>query len=80
MEAEIGDEIIVGSTGPGRAGRVGTIIGLSAADGSPRYLVHWLTGDYDAMISPGPGTQIKVCHRRHAAPWQGPDFGPEATD
>jgi Domain of unknown function (DUF1918) len=60
VEAEIGDEIVVGSNEPGRAGRLATVVGLCTADGIPRYMVHRLAGDHDAMVSPEPGTQIRV--------------------
>jgi Domain of unknown function (DUF1918) len=35
MEAEVGDELVVESTDPVCARRVGTIVGLKTADGSP---------------------------------------------
>ena len=66
MEAEIGDEILVRSMEPGHSGRVATVVGLSTADGLPRYVVHWLAGDYDAVITPGPGTRVEVRQRSHA--------------
>lgn len=71
MEAEIGDEIIVGGTEPGQTGRVGTIVGLGLTDGLPQYVVHWLAGDYDTMFSPGASTKIEVCHKRHTDPRTG---------
>lgn len=66
MRAEVGDELIVESTVPVESRRIGTIVGLKSADGSPPYLVHWVIGDYDSLIFPGPNTQMKV-HRRGAA-------------
>jgi Domain of unknown function (DUF1918) len=63
MNAEVGDELVVESTEPVQSRRVGTIVGLKAADGSPPYLVHWVIGDYDSLIFPGPGTRMEVHHR-----------------
>jgi hypothetical protein len=67
MEPEIGDEIIVGSIQPELPGRVATIVSVCVTDDSRRYLVHWLAGDYDAMISPGPATKVEVLHKSHLA-------------
>lgn len=66
MEAEIGDQLIIENTGPTPPLRVGTAAGLQSSDGSPRYVVHWLAGDYDSLIMPGPRTRIEVRHK-HAA-------------
>jgi hypothetical protein len=69
MTAEVGDELVVESTEPVHACRVGTIVGLKNADGSPPYLVHWVVGDYDSLIHPGPSTRMTVHHRaRHVGP------------
>ena len=45
-----------------KSGRIGTIVALRNADGSPPYVVHWLAGDYDSLIQPGPTARIE---RRH---------------
>jgi Domain of unknown function (DUF1918) len=63
MNAEVGDELIVESTEPVQSRRVGTIVGLKTADGPPAHLVHWVVGDYDSLIFPGPGTRMEVHHR-----------------
>lgn len=60
MRAEVGDELIVEGTGPVPSRRVGVVIGLENPDGSPPYLVHWIVGDYNSLIYPGPGSQMKV--------------------
>jgi len=59
MKAEVGDELIIESPKPGTAGRIGTIVALQNADGSPPYIVHWLAGDYDSLVDPGPKTRIE---------------------
>lgn len=63
MRAQVGDELIVNSTGPVPSRRVGVIIGLENPDGSPPYLVHWVVGDYSSLIYPGPDSQISVRHK-----------------
>jgi hypothetical protein len=64
MKAEVGDELIIESPQPGTPDRIGTIVALHNTDGSPPYVVHWLAGDYDSQIDPGPKARIE---RRHAA-------------
>jgi len=62
MKAQVGDELIIESPEPGTSGRIGTIVALRNGDGSPPYVVHWLAGDYDSLIEPGPTARIE---RRH---------------
>ena len=59
MKANVGDELIVGETENCGTARVGTIIAVRGSDGSPPYLVHWVVGDYDSMVSPWPGVGIR---------------------
>lgn len=66
MKAEIGDELVVESTAPVPSRRVGIVVGLKNVDGSPPYLVHWVAGDYNSLIFPGPDTRMTVHHKpRH---------------
>jgi Domain of unknown function (DUF1918) len=62
MKAEVGDELIIESPQPGVPGRIGTIVALHNTDGSPPYVVHWLAGDYDSRIDPGPKARIERHH------------------
>jgi cation transport ATPase-like protein/uncharacterized protein DUF1918 len=66
MTADIGDEVVVASPQRGQTGRVGTIVGMCTARGSPLYVVHWLAGDYDAVVLPGLARDIDVLHKAHA--------------
>lgn len=59
MRANVGDELIVGETEVCGAARVGTIVAVRGSDGSPPYLVHWVSGDYDSLVSPWPGVQVR---------------------
>jgi hypothetical protein len=68
VRAHVGDELTVESTMPVPSRRVGTIVGLKNADGSPPYLVHWVVGDYDSLILPGPNTRMTVRHHKARHP------------
>jgi hypothetical protein len=71
MRANVGDELIVGKTEICGAERVGTIVAVSGSDGSPPYLVHWVAGDYDSLVSPWPAVRVRhktgAGHRRLTA-------------
>jgi Domain of unknown function (DUF1918) len=54
MHAQVGDCIIVG----GDPGRVGIIIGVPHADGTPPYVVRWRASGHIAMVSPGHFSQV----------------------
>jgi len=68
MRAHVGDELVVESTEPAQMRRVGTIVAVKTPDGSPPYLVHWVVGDYDSLIYPGPGIRMEVHHRAQDQP------------
>jgi hypothetical protein len=59
MKAQVGDCLIIEGAEPGEPRRIGTIVALRNADGSPPYIVHWVTGDYDSLVRPGPGARIE---------------------
>ena len=46
MRARIGDRLVVG------AGRIGEIVGVPSADGSPPYIIKWLNSGHIAMVFP----------------------------
>ena len=55
MKAEVGDRLVTeGQDGP----RECQIIGLQSADGSPPYVVRWLTDGHIALVFPGPFTKL----------------------
>jgi hypothetical protein len=54
MKAEVGDRLVP----DGDHSRVGVIIGVRNADGSPPYVVKWLSDGHIALVSPGPYTRI----------------------
>ena len=46
MRARIGDRLVVG------AGRIGEVVGVPSADGSPPYIIKWLNSGHIAMVFP----------------------------
>ena len=65
MKADVGDRLVTeGSDGP----RECLIIGLHQADGSPPYVVRWLTDGHIALVFPGPYTRLVHDEARDAGP------------
>ncbi len=54
MEAQVGDRLVP----DGDHHRVGLIIGMHNADGSPPYVVKWLSDGHIALVFPGPYTRV----------------------
>ena len=52
MHARVGDRLVVGHD------RVGIVIGVPAADGSPPYVVKWLKGGNIALVQPDQYSRI----------------------
>jgi hypothetical protein len=46
MRARVGDRLVVGED------RIGEVVGVPSADGSPPYVVKWLKGGHIAMVLP----------------------------
>jgi hypothetical protein len=46
MRARIGDRLVVGE------GRIGEVVGVPSADGSPPYIIKWLKDGHIAMVLP----------------------------
>lgn len=68
VRAEPGDTLVIDGADMVGVARVGTIISVGGADGSPPYLVHWHAGDYQSRICPGPGARIRKRRRPTAQP------------
>ena len=52
MRARVGDRLVVG------ADRIGVVIGVPSADGTPPYIVKWLEGGHIAMVQPDQYSRI----------------------
>jgi Domain of unknown function (DUF1918) len=65
MRAQIGDQLVVGPD------RIGIVIGVPAADGSPPYVVKWLKDGHIALVQPDEYARIVPAggdpRPRHAA-------------
>ncbi len=68
MKARVGDLLLP----DGDPGRAGVIIGLQSADGSPPYVVKWLSDGHIALVFPGPYTKF-VCGMPANGAAGGPD-------
>ena len=54
MKAQVGDRLVP----DGQDHRVAVIIGLPNEDGSPPYVVRWLSDGHIALVFPGPYTRV----------------------
>jgi hypothetical protein len=70
MKARVGDRLVKDG-GDGR--RVCEIIGLHHADGSPPYVVRWLSDGHIALLYPGP--YMRLVHADGGPPADGPAAG-----
>jgi Domain of unknown function (DUF1918) len=59
MNAQVGDRLVVQGVHVGDARRVGEIIAIRHADGSPPYEVRWLDSGQEALVFPGPEAHIE---------------------
>jgi hypothetical protein len=59
MKAEVGDRLIMESAHVGEARRIGIVLELRHADGTPPYLVRWLDNGHEALVFPGPESRIE---------------------
>lgn len=60
LYAEPGDILIIDRGGSVGLPRTGIILAVPSSDGAPPYLVHWIVGDYDSRVTPGPGARIEA--------------------
>jgi hypothetical protein len=66
MTPETGDAVVAETTEPAQTRRIGTIVGLRNAGGSPPCLVNWLVGDLDSLGRQAPGRdRDQVTRRSH---------------
>lgn len=52
MHARVGDQLVVGH------GRIGIVLGVPSADGSPPYVVKWLKDGHIALVQPDQYSRI----------------------
>jgi hypothetical protein len=66
MRAKVGDELVMEGQHVGDAQRIGTIVEVSHADGTPPFRVRWPDG-HETYVAPGPDARV-----RPATPPDGP--------
>ena len=52
MRARVGDRLVVGED------RIGEVVGVPSADGSPPYIIKWLKDGHIAMVLPDQYSRI----------------------
>jgi uncharacterized protein DUF1918 len=52
MRARVGDRLVVGED------RIGEVVGVPSADGSPPYIIKWLKDGHIAMVFPDQYSRI----------------------
>lgn len=68
MIAQVGDRIVLEQTLLGGPRRVGVIVAVARADGSPPYQVRWLDDARTTLIFPGAEARIEpLAHHDHPA-------------
>jgi len=68
----VGDQLVVG------ADRVGIVVGVPAADGSPPYIIKWQKDGHIAMVLPDQYSRIIPAGERVAA-WEQAAAGEQAA-
>lgn len=58
MHARAGDWIVIEGHTTGVAGQRGQILEARSADGSPPFLVHWLSDGHTSLCFPGPDARV----------------------
>jgi hypothetical protein len=59
MIAQVGDRIVLEGTRAGDQRRVGVVLEVRNADGTPPYLVRWLDDGHEAFVFPGSDARIE---------------------
>jgi hypothetical protein len=67
MRAKVGDYLVVKGTTVEQHDQRGVITEVRSADGSPPYVVRWLSTDHIATVYPGPDALIVTPAEQEAA-------------
>ncbi|MBM2616371.1 DUF1918 domain-containing protein [Actinoplanes sp. LDG1-06] len=62
MIAQIGDRLVLEGTHLGDARRIGIVVAVAHADGTPPYEVRWLDTGRTSLIFPGAEARIENRH------------------
>lgn len=58
MRAKVGDRLVLEGQHVGHGQRIGTIVEIAYADGTPPFRVRWPDG-HETYVSPGPDARIR---------------------
>jgi hypothetical protein len=64
MIGKIGDRVVLEGMHVGDARRVGVIIDLRHADGTPPYMVRWLDNGHESLVYPGSDARVEPANQR----------------
>ena len=67
MKAKVGDYLVVKGTTVEQHDQRGVITEVRSADGSPPYVVRWLSSDHIATVYPGPDALVVTPAEQEAA-------------
>jgi hypothetical protein len=67
MKAKVGDFLVVKGTTVEMSDQRGVITEVRSADGSPPYVVRWLSTDHTATVYPGPDAVVVTPAEQEAA-------------
>ena len=67
MKAKVGDWLVIKGSTTERADQRGAITEVRSADGSPPYVVRWLSNDHVATVYPGPDAIVVTQAEQQAA-------------
>jgi hypothetical protein len=67
MRAKVGDFLVIKGTTVEMSDQRGVITEVRSADGSPPYVVRWLSTDHIATVYPGPDAVVVTASEQEAA-------------
>lgn len=67
MKAKVGDWLVMKGTTTGQHDQRGLITEVHSHDGSPPYVVRWLTDDHEAIVYPGSDAIVVTAEEQEAA-------------
>ncbi|KAA8964664.1 DUF1918 domain-containing protein [Mycobacterium sp.] len=66
MKAQVGDWLVIKGTTVDRSDERGLITEVRSADGSPPYVVRWLTTGHETTVYPGPDAIVVTAAEQEA--------------
>lgn len=60
MKAKVGDRLVIDGTNVGDQRRVGVVTGVAHPDGTPPFVVRWLSDDHESVVFPGPTARVEA--------------------